>query len=475
MSWLIQASLNMQEVLGKLIKRIPCSDSWMSERYGGRGTANENIVSKVLWCVTAKQAMVPYCQENGYDLIISHHPDVFINDFPQMVFHTALDCTKGGLNDQWSTLLGVKNAKHFDKNLGWYGEIDPITFKDLVAKCEGFIEGSIGGRKYAEEGDDTIITSVVICTGLGGMVEYEAAMTGADCWIFGEGVYASTYANFKAFIEVGHTKSEKIGINVIREVLEPFGIQVDQAPDSLDWYGDEDPSRIRTEKEIKEDEEWYKEQEEWGKENRKQRLKDGIPLDKWNLSRYKYTAPTYSYPPYPSYSQDYYNPKYYTPGENLNWDTMTEAEWQKWKEGGYTHPSQTGKTLIPGTEGVKEGETYVPPEIWERWTDQEWAEWAAGPRTTVLGPANQTTSMDAWERMEEAKEKQWSQANPDVGLPEGVPPPGMTDAEWEQWEKDHPLEDELHDVPSALTEEEKKYWQEEWDKGALPEPEPPKD
>ena len=227
-------SMKAGKIVEILSAAIPISETWGGrESYGANFLVNNNNdIKKILYCVTATREVVQYFQENGYDLLISHHP-FGQSSVPQLIYHTALDCCKGGLNDMWRDFLEMKNAKHFSQNLGWVGEIDPISFDDLVAKVEAWLGYKAIGKKYS---DGKMITSVVICTGLGGLVYDEAANTGADCYITGE-LTSSTTHGFNAILETGHTISEFIGIYLIRKLLP--GIQIDSAPMDIDYFSGE--------------------------------------------------------------------------------------------------------------------------------------------------------------------------------------------------------------------------------------------
>jgi putative NIF3 family GTP cyclohydrolase 1 type 2 len=223
--------MRVKDVVSALNKGIPKSDSWIPEHYGPYNIKDYNApVNKILYCVTATREVVDYFYNNGYDLLISHHP--FVKpDVPQLVYHTALDCCPKGLNDMWRDALGVRDAFHFDKNLGWVGNIDSISFDDLLAKVETFIGHKIIGH---QETDGQPIKSVVICTGLGGLVFREAEKTGADCYITGELTFADR-GKFNSIIEVGHTLTEFIGAKYIQELLPD--IQIDVAPLEMDYFG----------------------------------------------------------------------------------------------------------------------------------------------------------------------------------------------------------------------------------------------
>lgn len=215
---------------------IPESASWPNkgEPYGEYNLDPNADIKKVLYCVTPTKAVQEYFKANSYDLLISHHP--FVTNLPQMIFHTALDCCPGGLNDMLKAAVGLKEAKHFDKNLGWHGIVDPTDLDSLCQKIESYTGQTIQGIKKSKLKS---IKSVVICSGLGGLVNEEALATKADCYILGESCCSFEDSGFNAMIEIGHTASEQIGVNLFRSLLEKIGIQVDVAPIQIDRFSGE--------------------------------------------------------------------------------------------------------------------------------------------------------------------------------------------------------------------------------------------
>lgn len=221
------------DVIQRLTRAVPQSVEWShGEPYGPYNVDPNSDIQKILFCVTPTKEVIDYFHDNDYDLLVSHHP--FVMGVPQIILHTALDCCEGGLNDVWRDAIGVKDAKHFDGTLGWYGEIEPTSFNSLVKRCEAFIGAPIIGQVYSTI--DTV-KSVVICSGLGGMVTSLARKTNADCYIFGEAVASAQSMGFPAIIEIGHTLSERMGSVLIQSLLPE--IQVDQAPLTIDYFGRE--------------------------------------------------------------------------------------------------------------------------------------------------------------------------------------------------------------------------------------------
>ena len=228
--------MKISEIVSILEIAIPKKDSWTPESYGPqKSIKNFNAdIQRILFCVTPTVEVVRYFNEHDYDLLISHHP--FSVPVPQLIYHTALDCCRRGLNDMWCNFLAVKEAKHFDRNLGWFGKIEPITFQDLVKKIEVWLDHEIIGLNWSSK---DIIESVCICTGLGGLVLKEAEQTGADCYILGELNYPvdSDSTIFSSILETGHTLSENIGVHLLRSLLP--SIQIDLAPLDIDYFGHE--------------------------------------------------------------------------------------------------------------------------------------------------------------------------------------------------------------------------------------------
>lgn len=230
------------DVANLLKKRIPEDvGCWAGETYGFNGVDPDREVKMVLWAVTASQEVVDYAKKNGFDMLVSHHPHMMDN-FPHCVFHTALDCCDGGMNDMWRDIYGVANPRHFDGTLGWHGQISPCTIETLKMKAEEFIGYNVDGEVWSVD-PGRLLRSVVICSGLGGMVNDTALTTGADCYILGESCRKARETGFKAVLEIGHTKSERCGINLINDILNPHGMLVVEVPLELDRFGNEYYSR----------------------------------------------------------------------------------------------------------------------------------------------------------------------------------------------------------------------------------------
>jgi len=229
--------MDIQEIIQVTTSHIPLEVSWSTqEAYGPYHIPKDGLtVQRALYCVTPRASIVEYAKSHGYDLLISHHPFV-VAGIPQLVFHTALDCCDGGLNDMWRDALEVQEARHFDKTLGWYGAIKPLKLSELKEKVEDFCGGFIG-EIYQRPGVEDTVSSVVICSGLGGFLTDKAEETGADCYILGELCCPGKDTKFNSVLEIGHTYSEWIGVKLFQKLLP--SLEIDCAPMELDYFSQE--------------------------------------------------------------------------------------------------------------------------------------------------------------------------------------------------------------------------------------------
>lgn len=231
--------MNLNDVIETCNNAIPLNKTWervAGEAYGPclNGHPLNEEIRKVLFCVTYSPVIESYAMHNGYDLIISHHPGM-AKMMPHLVYHTALDCCRGGLNDMWADAIGMPVHGTFDGNLGAMGRVDSVSFDDLLAKClrfAGWVEGCKQNRSK-------VISKIIICTGLGGMIAHDIEKFEPDCFITGELIQSPHSLNIPAIIEVGHTLSERCGIEMFEKILTPHKVIVDSAPIEMDRFGGE--------------------------------------------------------------------------------------------------------------------------------------------------------------------------------------------------------------------------------------------
>ena len=231
--------MKMSDVIKRCNAAMPQSYS-TKESYGPIEIEDlEADVQRILYCVTLSPQVKEYAVAHKYDLVIAHHP--FTQGFPHLVYHTALDCCTGGLNDMFANelRLDINKRTNIKRELGVAGPLpEPIYFWELVNRLKAFC-GAADGQLFARYGKWTSIKSVAICTGSGGSINEDALATGADCYIIGEAAKSAEKMGFTSVIELGHSNSEWIGVKLLRDIFLKTGVSVDLAPVALDICGRE--------------------------------------------------------------------------------------------------------------------------------------------------------------------------------------------------------------------------------------------
>ena len=153
--------MTIKELYSTLDKLIPPSLSCEWDNDGYMCAPNgEKEVKRILVTLDVTEEAADLAVNEGYDLIISHHPFVFkglksITDenyiskkaikligagISVFSFHTRLDALRGGVNDTLALLLGISDAVPFGENgetIGRIGELpSPMALDDFAALCK---------------------------------------------------------------------------------------------------------------------------------------------------------------------------------------------------------------------------------------------------------------------------------------------------------------------------------------------------
>lgn len=185
------------------------------------------------------------------NLIITHHPYLFNptnsidfrdsfynrlkscikNDITIYAFHTNLDIAEGGVNDNLSNLLGLKNIKSLEDGkelgLGRYGCID----KKIASKFLEEVKEKLEASGIVVYGDlDKIVEKVAVCGGAGSSLIEDAINKTCDLIITGDVKYheGMDMSNKGIIIaDVGHFASENhIIFKLAREIEQITGEEV---------------------------------------------------------------------------------------------------------------------------------------------------------------------------------------------------------------------------------------------------------
>ena len=199
--------MKIQELYYFLNERIPESLSCEWDNDGLMCCPDgSREVHRVLIALDITAAIAERAINEGYDVILSHHPLIFrplkaLNDsdpvakktlrlllsgVTAMSFHTRLDAVVGGVNDTLAAALGLLEVVPFAENgeeIGRIGELkDAMTLDDFAARVK-----SVTGAPYVQVADAGVPVRRVALLGGGGASDADAAKAaGADTYLTGE-------------------------------------------------------------------------------------------------------------------------------------------------------------------------------------------------------------------------------------------------------------------------------------------------
>ena len=196
-------------------------------------------VSKVLLTLDVTEELVDYAIEQGFDLIVSHHPLIFKpisainehnhvarkliklieNEISVFSFHTRADKVKGGVNDRLCELLGIEGAEPFGEGeLGRVGYVEQMTLEDFLYKVKTTLSADV--VKYSD--GYNAVRRVALVGGDGKDFVADAIRSGADTYLSGRISYnvmeeaAEMGINL---IEAGHYFTEQPLMEFFKEIL----------------------------------------------------------------------------------------------------------------------------------------------------------------------------------------------------------------------------------------------------------------
>jgi putative NIF3 family GTP cyclohydrolase 1 type 2 len=256
-----------KEVADFLAKYYPeekTEDKLFHDNWGLFSKKPDGVVKRILLCTTPTQEMVRYCQENNYDLLVSHHDFLFhVPGVPQIIYHSSMDESARGHNAYFVRKMGLHNKRELHKVVVGGDLYKPLTleeFKQHIIK-RGF---DINGMVWASPQADDKIESVLYCSGMGGMLLgpnhiIDISKVPADVYVTGELTSDPnrTSTQFKYIIELGHTSSEKPLFKWIKNMLRNRwqNLEIDLASKEMDIWGD-DNYKTKLEKRAKSDAEY---------------------------------------------------------------------------------------------------------------------------------------------------------------------------------------------------------------------------
>lgn len=243
------------------IAPIHTQESW--DNSGIQIAAGPLNICKVLTSLEITDSVIEEADEEGVDLIITHHPLIFggINsiDYHDTIgsyivkllnlgisvysCHTPFDKADGGNNDFLAELIGLEQVTGFPdgkdiNKIGRMGQLpEPVT---LVAMLDLLTEKlNMDPEQIRAVGrPDSLITTVGICTGAGADLMQLAAECGCQLFITGDLKYHDAQ-NAKALglsvIDAGHYGTEKsFAENFAAKLREKTEEKIEILPSNVD-------------------------------------------------------------------------------------------------------------------------------------------------------------------------------------------------------------------------------------------------
>lgn len=236
--------MNAKQLYHKFEERIP---SDLREPWDNDGIMclpdGSAEVYRALVALDVTEEIVDYAIEQGFDLIVSHHPLIFrpmssINEenhisrkliklicsgISVFSFHTRADKLVGGVNDRLADILGMYDAVPFGEgDLGRIGTIDePMEIQDFAYRVKQLIGAD--AVRYADGFSD--VHKVAVVGGDGKSYVKAAIDAGADTFLSGRIGYnvmeEATEMGIN-LIEAGHFYTEQHISEFFRDLLIDF-------------------------------------------------------------------------------------------------------------------------------------------------------------------------------------------------------------------------------------------------------------
>lgn len=235
--------MTIKELYAFFDEKIPRALSCDWDNDGLMVCADKNAeVHRVLVALDITAAVAERAIQEGYDLIVSHHPLIFhplkavvpgdavankvirllTSGVSAMSFHTRLDAVAGGVNDVLASSLGLSDITPFGKDgeeMGRIGTLaEPMSLRDFAAH----VKAVTGAAQVRISSCGKPVSRVAVLGGGGAGESGAAAAAGADTYLTGDLRHDQlTEAPERGMnlVEGGHFFTENLVCNRIRDLL----------------------------------------------------------------------------------------------------------------------------------------------------------------------------------------------------------------------------------------------------------------
>ena len=207
-------------------------------------------VKRVLVALDPTSSAIKYASDNGFDVLLTHHPMIFkglksltgadtvsartisalMDGVAVVSLHTRLDAAEGGVNDALMDALGIKVTGVFGDSemptLGRLGELEEaIDAADLALR----VRDSLDCGRVRVTGKGTV-RRIAAVGGDGKDFVLSAIKAGADVLITGDAGYNTCEAAAEdgfVIIEAGHFHTEDPVCRALAEKLRGIGLEAE--------------------------------------------------------------------------------------------------------------------------------------------------------------------------------------------------------------------------------------------------------
>ena len=249
--------MTREKFYATLSARIPAT---LSEEWDNDGEmcvpSPTRQVERVLCTLDVCDEVVDRAINEGYDLILSHHPLIFRgvsalnthdpvakrlirlvqNDIAVFSFHTRLDAVEGGINDALLEMLGITEGVSSLEGMGRIGELpSPLRFEEFANRVKIVLDAVAVNALCVKE----TVSCVAVVGGEGKDFIDAAVAAGADTYLSGRLGYHAMLDGEINLIECGHYFSEKHAARLLAKMAKRIDETVETAvftPNLLGLY-----------------------------------------------------------------------------------------------------------------------------------------------------------------------------------------------------------------------------------------------
>lgn len=207
-------------------------------------------VNKVLVALDPTAAAIEYAAENGFDVLLTHHPLIFkglksltgedtvsyrtvkalASGVSVISLHTRLDAAEGGVNDALMAKLGIVVTEKFgDSEAPELGRLGELCCETDVRDLALMVKESLGCGSVRVTGNGKV-KKIAAVGGDGKDFIIPAMLRGADVLITGDAGYnaseAAAEGNF-VVIEAGHFHTEDPVCEVLARYIRDMGVEAE--------------------------------------------------------------------------------------------------------------------------------------------------------------------------------------------------------------------------------------------------------